>query len=201
VTELDTRIFLFLREWLSGGWTMPMVICSAVGGGWGAIALVPLFASIRTRRFAGSLAVVLVMTATLVYVLKAIVGRVRPYASVSGVTSIFFDPPTDYSFPSGHTAGSFAFAMFVAIVLVKTAPNEIESAAAGTGMRLNRAVRYGGAATLFLFANAVGLSRIALGVHFPGDVLAGAIIGATIASVGANIHLRRSRRTTASLQP
>ena len=44
---------------------------------------------------------------------------------------------------------------------------------------------------LLLLALGVALSRIALGVHFPGDVTAGAIIGATSGAIGANLYLRR----------
>jgi membrane-associated phospholipid phosphatase len=45
----------------------------------------------------------------------------------------------------------------------------------------------------------VGLSRIALGVHFPGDVLCGSILGATIGLLGARFH--RARVTRGAEQP
>src|SRR6185437_1654483 len=94
-----------------------------------------------------------------------------------------FSAPTDYSFPSGHAAGSFAFCVFFAVVLLR--------ATFWTG--LSRMV---GAAALVLLALGVGLSRIALGVHFPADVAAGALLGATLGGVGARLYL--SRRGTKS---
>lgn len=70
--------------------------------------------------------------------------------------------PTSASFPSGHTAAAFAFATAVGHVLPL----------AGVPLR--------GLAAL------VGYSRVHTGVHYPGDVIAGALIGTTIAEVSAD---------------
>jgi membrane-associated phospholipid phosphatase len=64
--------------------------------------------------------------------------------------------PHSASFPSGHTASGFAFANAV-------------------GQTLPTA-----AAPLRLLASVVGYSRVHTGVHYAGDVVMGAVIGATI---------------------
>lgn len=64
-----------------------------------------------------------------------------------------------YGFVSGHAANSFALATFVAYFLK------------------NRWVT----ATLFTWAAINGYSRIYLGVHYPGDVVCGALLGVLIA--------------------
>jgi len=66
------------------------------------------------------------------------------------------------SFPSGHTITGFAFAAVIWVSLRQEAPSAFKRCAQ-TGV-------------LFLAA-AVGLSRIAIGVHWPQDVLAGACMG------------------------
>jgi membrane-associated phospholipid phosphatase len=65
--------------------------------------------------------------------------------------------PKSRSFPSGHAASAFAFATGVA----------------GTHPRI--AVPLRGLATL------VAYSRVHTGVHFPGDVVAGALVGTAVA--------------------
>jgi membrane-associated phospholipid phosphatase len=67
--------------------------------------------------------------------------------------------PQSASFPSGHTAAAVAFA-------------------SGTGRVLPAA-----SFPLYVLAAAVGFSRIHTGVHYPGDVVAGALLGATIADL------------------
>jgi membrane-associated phospholipid phosphatase len=83
--------------------------------------------------------------------------RTRPDRDSAGVPAARRVPlPHSASFPSGHTASGFAFANAV-------------------GQTLPAA-----AAPLRLVASAVGYSRVHTGVHYPGDVVIGASIGATV---------------------
>lgn len=178
MAAFDVRVFLYLHHALAP-FLVAAAVLSAVGGGWGALLVLPLFWSTRHRAMARALAYALVVNAVVVYGLKSLVARVRPCGCLPEVHALVFGTPTDYSFPSGHSAGSFAFCTFFAVILVRST----------TPAPWPRVV---GAAVLVLLAAAVGLSRIVLGVHFPGDVLAGGILGATIGGVGAVLHLRRS---------
>jgi undecaprenyl-diphosphatase len=83
--------------------------------------------------------------------------RRRPF--VSRVVRVVGPRARDASFPSGHTAGSFAAA-----------------AALGGFYPRDRLL-------LLALASAVGASRVYLGHHFPGDVAAGAGLGIAIGTV------------------
>lgn len=182
MNELDVQIFRYLHDALSGV-LMPMVALSVIGGGWGSFSVFPLLAWNRTRRFGLSLAGVCVTTAIAVFVLKRLVGRARPFNAIPDIHAI--NPPTDFSFPSGHAAGSFAFAVFIAIVLVRTKRPDAQALAA----------------LLVLLAVGVGLSRIALGVHYPGDVVAGAVLGSAIATAGARFYSQSDASKASTNQP
>lgn len=81
--------------------------------------------------------------------LKALFGRARPYQNRKG----FFGPNFKYdSFPSGHTSTAFTLATVLG-------------------------ERYRMKGFFYTIATLVGYSRVALGKHYPSDVLAGAIIG------------------------
>ena len=102
-------------------------------------------------------------------------GRARPDREQAGVPAQRWVPmPSSTSFPSGHSASGFAFAGAVA------------------GSMPGLAIPLRGLAT------AVAYSRVHTGVHFPGDVVVGSLIGATIGEatslVGRAVLRRRARR-------
>ena len=99
---------------------------------------------------------------SLYFVLKNTLRRQRPPLVVPDFQSIV-EASDKFSFPSGHTMAAFLLA----------------------GLALST---FGLAALpLYLWAMAVGSSRVILGVHFPSDILAGALIGSAIAIAMASL--------------
>ena len=92
--------------------------------------------------------------------LKPLVGRVRPFA-MNPAVELLIPPPLDASFPSGHTAASFA-AVF---------------ALRGSGSPLWKPA--------LAVAILIAFSRLYLYVHWPSDVLGGALLGAFLGWAGA----------------
>ncbi len=91
---------------------------------------------------------------------KRLVRRPRPDREAARVVVSRQVPmPESASFPSGHTASAVAFAAAVGVVMP------------------------GVAVPLGALAVAVGYSRVHTGVHYPGDVVAGAVLGVASAAV------------------
>jgi len=90
--------------------------------------------------------------------LKRTLRRPRPFERVAGVRA-HVRPPDRFSFPSGHTSA----ATLACVLLGSLHPALL--------------------VPLGLWAAAVGASRVCLGVHYPSDVLAGALLGTLAARV------------------
>jgi membrane-associated phospholipid phosphatase len=102
--------------------------------------------------------------------LKPLARRRRPDREGQGVpTARHVAMPTSRSFPSGHSASAFAFATGVGHVL----PRE--------------------AAALRGLAAAVAYSRVHTGVHYPGDVVLGALVGSACAQAAMHALDARGR--------
>ena len=100
--------------------------------------------------------------------LKNLVARTRPYEVVDGLHRII-EAQSDYSFPSGHTGSAFA----VAVVVFLMCPRKI-------------------GVPVLAFAFVIAFSRLYVGVHFPTDVLGGALIGAVIAYLVCAVYRRKT---------
>lgn len=114
----------------------------------------------KTRRAGLAMAISLVLGLIITNVtIKPLVARIRPYAVDPSIV-LLIPPESDFCFPSGHTSTSFecAFALW-----------------------LN--YKKAGTAALVLAA-VIGFSRLYLMVHYPTDVIAGAVIGVVIGAVG-----------------
>ena len=110
------------------------------------------------------------VTATVVNaVLKPLGRRRRPDREAQTVPEARHVPmPVSSSLPSGHSASAFAFATGVGSVHPQAA------------------------APLRLLAAVVAYSRVHTGVHYPGDVIAGALIGAALAQATTYALERRT---------
>ena len=84
--------------------------------------------------------------------LKRLIQRPRP-ADAEESLSAFIQPADKFSFPSGHTAAGFMVALIVGSFFPWAA------------------------ALAYALALAIGSSRVLLGVHFPSDIAAGAVLG------------------------
>jgi undecaprenyl-diphosphatase len=142
-----------------------MVCLTMLGSGWAAAALIPLVLHGRTRRVGWSLAMAILCQATLVWALKRAFGRVRPWIAFGLPPPI--GSPHDGSFPSGHAAGSFCVAAFLAVVLPAILP---------ASPRLARLL----AGVALLLAALIAFSRVYLAAHFPCDIVAGGLVGGAI---------------------
>ncbi|OOQ61961.1 phosphatase PAP2 family protein [Mucilaginibacter pedocola] len=105
--------------------------------------------------------------------IKAITHRDRPFVNHSDV--IFAKQlPSDYSMPSGHTTVAFSTATTLSLSFPK----------------------WYVIVPAYSYAAAVGYSRMYLGVHYPSDVLGGALLGSASAYITykANKWLRKHKK-------
>jgi len=139
-----------------------------------AAGLLAIVGGAKGRRAAGSgLACVAATSACVNLIVKYLGRRPRPDLSLENVpVARRLTMPATSSFPSGHAAAAVAFASGASRVLP----------VAGVG--------------LYPVAALVAYSRVHTGVHYPADVIAGALSGAIIADLttGAVCRARAKRR-------
>jgi undecaprenyl-diphosphatase len=135
-----------------------MWMLSAIGRGglvWLAAAAVVATKQRRPRILASTALAVALAALLADHVIKPMVGRERPFTRAPAVR-VIGGRPDDASFPSGHATLAFA----AAVVLAET-----------------------GSAAWFFLAAAIAYSRVYLGVHYPLDILGGAVLGLICGSI------------------
>lgn len=131
---------------------------SASGDGYAYLALALLFSitNVLSGAELSMLAGAFLLELPLYWLLKNSLKRRRPYHILIQFNALHV-ASDKFSFPSGHTTAAFLFATLIMHWLPMLAP------------------------LWLLWAIGVGTSRVALGVHFPSDILAGAVLGTSLA--------------------
>ncbi len=160
MNQFEIGILDFLRENLSCkalDFLMPVVTALGNGGIFFiAVAVFFLFFK-KTRKMGITMGVSLIIGFVVCnLVLKNAVGRIRPYDFNEGVM-LLIKSPSDFSFPSGHTTASFESAVSILLYNKKLGIVAI------------------------VIATLIAFSRLYLYVHYPTDVLFGAVLGTAVA--------------------
>jgi len=163
--ELDHTVRLWVVTHRPGWLDGLMWFVSVIGRGglvWLAIGFIVTLIR-RTPALLLELALAIVLASLLAdSVLKPLVSRERPFVSAPGIL-VIGSRPRDASFPSGHAANAFAGASVLA-----------------RRLRAERLVWWA-------LAVLIAYSRIYLGVHYPLDVIGGALLGWVCGAVAGRV--------------
>lgn len=104
-------------------------------------------------------------------VLKPWIARLRPCAepALTDHIRMLVGCGGKYGFPSNHATNHFAVATVLSLTWVR---------------------RWPGRVALFVWAAAIALAQVYVGKHYPGDVVAGAVLGSGLAVVGVLLYRR-----------
>ena len=165
ITNLDTELFLFLNG-LHVDWLDPVMTFISGKITWAPFYLVLLFLVIKNYKRQS----ILIITAIVLLIFcsdqissgifKPIFERPRPCHN-EAIKDMVYLPNGHcggaYGFISSHTCNTFALAVFITHILRK----------------YYKKIAW----VMFIWAALVAYSRIYMGVHYPGDVIVGAIVG------------------------
>ena len=168
IAHRDHSLMRRINRWPAPRWIRVWMMCATRGGdGWlwyGMGLVILLFGGSERFLAVGAAALAVAAGITIFLRIKKATGRKRPNAFEPHCWATLL-PPDQFSFPSGHTITAFAVAVSLSMFYPTLAIG------------------------LMFCAISVALSRILLGMHFLSDVLAGAAIGAVLAT--GSVHLAR----------
>ena len=154
---MDAEILLWIQNHLRNESFTPLMkgITMLGEAGWFWIFLCVLMLLKKESRRTGFTGIVALLTSGIInnLILKNLVGRVRPYEVIEGL-ELLGKKAWDPSYPSGHSAASFATATVFFLLLPK---------------------RFGIPA--LVLAALISFSRLYIGIHYPSDVLFGIMDG------------------------
>ena len=166
IQQFDEQMLVWIARYVRNGLLDPIMKVYTQLGNTGmlfiALALVLLlFKSTRKAGFSALCAMIIGLV-VVNFTIKPLVARDRPWLVIENFVNLVPEKDPN-SFPSGHTNAAFAFALAVCMAAPKR------------WMKI----------TAVCMAVVMGLSRLYVGVHFPSDVLVGALIGSLCGLAGA----------------
>jgi membrane-associated phospholipid phosphatase len=155
--QLDALIFLYFNQhrfrkpWLD----LVMLVTTQLGRGLFGFTLAVIFFLLGLHRLVIELILGILTLGTVVELIKVITARARPYIAIQAAKIVGWRE-RGRSFPSGHTAQSF---YTMSLLVMYFHPGLLISLG------------------LYSVAALVGFTRVYVGVHYPRDVIAGAVLG------------------------
>lgn len=169
--EFEAHIIRFLQTNATTEWIAFFQIITLLGSFLGLfICLLIIF--VKDKKLCIALAVTFVVASVFNHVLKAIIGRTRPFDTYSYI--INYGGEDGFSMPSGHSLCAGIFATFLVYNLFKSSNNK--------WTRMLGTMAYGSVMILIAF------SRMVLGVHYFSDVVIGMILGIMFAIAGIIVY-------------
>jgi len=178
--EFDEGLLAVIQQERSTSFDRVMVLITRVGDFhaqlYAGVLLSLLLLLLRQWRAALFSILTLLGTALANGALKALFARSRP--------DVLLEPLSSFSFPSGHSSAAFAFFLTLGVLAGRGQPPR---------MRLTWLL------LASLPAAAIAMSRVYLGAHWPSDVLAGAVLAASVCA--ASLTLLQWRAPMNALPP
>lgn len=182
IEKIDTDLFLFLNQKYSEVFD-PVMVFASHRGSW-----IPFYAFLlyllyrvyrkRTWVFFISVSIAIFLSDKISVYIKNAVQRYRPCHNLElkEFTRVVKHCGGEFGFVSSHAANTFALALFITYFLRKD----------------HKWI----APVMFAWATFVSYSRIYLGVHYPLDIVGGAIVGLLAAVIAIILHHRLDDRLT-----
>lgn len=158
IIKVDMKVLRIINEKIKNKYLdiiMPMI--SFIGGFIFNISLILILFFSRSK-IIYTLVMSIVVSVISSHLLKRIISRNRPFETIEKIELIGKEWK-DKSFPSAHTAAAFSNAFVLSFYFA------------------NFTIIF------YILATSVALSRIYMGVHYPTDILGGAIVGLTVATI------------------
>lgn len=174
LSDFDHGLMTLVQTERSPAWDVLMVMLTKLGD-WqtqlaAAVLLSLLLILMRKWQAAVFASSTLVLTALANSGLKHLLARARP--------EVLLEPLHSYSLPSGHSSAAFAYCLVLGVLAGRGQPPR-------------------GQLTWMLIASlpacAIAVSRVYLGVHWPTDILAGALLATTVCALCLSLSERRQR--------
>lgn len=161
--SIDFTILNYIYDNFRTAWLdifMPMITTLGNAGAIWIVLTVFMLISKKYRKVGIALGCALILDLIICnIILKPLIARIRPY-DINTAVQLLIPKPTDFSFPSGHTAASFT-----AVSALYFSRNKLWIPS-------------------LILALLIAFSRLYLYVHFPTDVLAGMLLGCAFGFAG-----------------
>ena len=158
----ERRLSMWMYAAASRPWVVTlMTVVSRIGDGWTwfiVLAFLPWVGGTHGSSAAVRLFAVGCVDLVIYQIVKRWIARPRPFRVWDDVFEQV-RPLDEYSFPSGHTLHAVACSVVLTVYYPMTAP------------------------LLWPLVVLIALSRVVLGLHYPSDVVAGAVIGGLVAGL------------------